>query len=89
MIKLDRDVYRQARSGEMSLEALADYLMKNYPVYEIAMSLAETINFQEIKPIVISEEEFRTHFRIRGIKDNGQAELRGRKPKIDDIVTLK
>lgn len=88
MIKLERDVYRQARSGEMTLQQLADYLLRTYPVYEIAMSLAETINFQEIKPIVISEEEFRTHFRIRGIKDNGEAELRGR-PKSDSIVTLK
>lgn len=88
MIALDRNIYRQAKAGEMSLEKLADYLLKNYPVYEIALSLAETIHYTEPKPIVISEEEFRTHFRIRGIKENGQAELRGR-PKSDSIVTLK
>lgn len=88
MIQLDRNVYRQAKTGEMTLQQLADYLLRTYPVYEIALSLAETINYTEPKPIVISEEEFRTHFRIRGIKENGQAELRGR-PKSDSIVTLK
>ncbi len=81
MIALPRNIYAEAKSGTMSLERLADYLMKNYPVYEIALSLAETIHYTEPKPIVISEEEFRTHFRIRGVKDSGEAELRGRPRK--------
>ena len=81
MIALDRNIYRQAKTGEMSLERLADYLLKTYPVYEIALSLAETIHYTEPKPIVISEEEFRTHFRIRGVKESGEAELRGRPRK--------
>ena len=81
MIQLPRPIYADAKAGHMSLDALADYLLKNYPVYEIAMSLAETINYTEPKPIVISEEEFRTHFRIRGVKDSGEAELRGRPRK--------
>ena len=82
MIALDRNIYRQAKTGEMSLEQLADYLLKTYPVYEIALSLAETINYEEPKPIVITREEFSKHFRIRGVRDNGEAELRGR-PKND------
>jgi thioredoxin-related protein len=82
MIQLPRPVYAEAKSGNMSLEKLADYLLKNYPVYEIALSLAETINYEEPKPIVITKEEFAKHFRIRGVRDNGEAELRGR-PKND------
>ena len=82
MIALDRNIYRQAKTGEMSLERLAEYLLKNYPVYEIALSLAETINYEEPKPIAISREEFEAHFRIRGVKSDGSEEKRGR-PKND------
>lgn len=81
MLQLPRPIYTDAKSGNMTLDALADYLLKNYPVFEIARSLAETIEYTEPKPIVISEEEFRTHFRIRGVKDSGEAELRGRPRK--------
>ena len=81
MIQLPRNIYLEAKSGAMSTERLADYLMKNYPVYEIALALAETINYNEPKPIAISREEFEAHFRIRGVKDNGEAELRGRPRK--------
>ena len=82
MIQLERAVYAQAKSGRMSLDALAEYLLKTYPVYEIARSLAETIQYTEPKPIVISEEEFRTHFRIRGTRNSGEEERRGR-PRAD------
>lgn len=86
MIQLERAVYAQAKSGQMSLDALAEYLLKTYPVYEIARSLAETIQYDPPKPIVISEEEFRTHFRIRGKRSDGEGEeLRGR-PRKDSTI---
>lgn len=78
MIAIDRAVYKQAKTGEITLEQLADYLMRNFPAYEIALSLAETINFEVYKPITITQEEFNQHFRIRGIKPNGEEERRGR-----------
>ena len=83
LIQLDRETYRKAKTGEMSLEALADYLMKHYPVYEIALALAETINYEAPKPI--TREEFEQHFRIRGVRADGSSEsseLRGR-PRTD------
>lgn len=85
MIAIDRQIYKQAKTGEITLEQLANYMLRNFPVYDIALSLAETINFEVYKPITISKEEFEQHFRIRGIRENGDAELRGRpraeKPK--------
>ena len=72
----------------MSLEQLADYLLKTYPVYEIALSLAETINYEAPKPITISQEEFERHFRIRGTRDvdgNMVKETRGRPSKITEL----
>lgn len=79
MIQLDRTVWKQAKSGEMSLDALAEYLLKTYPVYEIARSLAETIQYEEPKPILLTKAEFDAHFRIRGIRPDGTEETRGRR----------
>ena len=78
MIQLDRNTYRQAKTGEMTHEQLANYLLRTYPVMEIALSLAETINYESPKPITITMEEFEQHFRIRGVRPNGDKELRGR-----------
>ena len=82
MIQIEREWFRKAKSGEVTLDQLAEYLLKNFPVYEIARSLAETIEYNEPKPIVISQEEFSQHFRIRGVRADGELELRGR-PKSD------
>ena len=79
MLQIDRTIYRQAKSGEMTKEQLANYLLKTFPVYEIALALAETINYEEPKPITITQEEFEAHFRIRGIKPDGTPENRGRR----------
>ena len=80
MIALDRNIYRQAKSGEMSLKALADYLLRAYPAAEIAQSLAEIIiEYQEPKPIAITRAEFESHFRIQGVRADGTEETRGRR----------
>ena len=79
MLSIDRQIYRQAKSGEMTKEELANYLLKTFPVYEIALALAETINYEEQKPIPITQEEFSRHFRIIGVKPDGTPENRGRR----------
>lgn len=85
MIELDRQIYKQAKSGEISTERLADYLLRNYPIFEIAKALAETIHYEEPKPITITREEFNAHFRIRGVRADGTEETRGRSKKEDVI----
>ena len=79
MLQIDRTIYRQAKSGEMTKEELANYLLKTFPVYEIALALAETINYEEPKPIPITQEEFSRHFRIIGVKPDGTPENRGKR----------
>lgn len=78
MISIDRQIYRQYKDGEISTKEVADYLLRTYPVTEIALALAETLDF-EYKPITISKEEFELHFRIRGIKPDGTPENRGKR----------
>lgn len=78
MIQIDRALYRQYKDGEISVKQVADYLLRTYPVTDIALALAETLDF-DFKPITISKEEFELHFRIRGIKPDGTPENRGKR----------
>lgn len=68
----------------------ADELLAIYPVKEVVNDLMEIIknnaDFQEIvKPtvnkIVVTEEQFKEFFRIKGLDVNGQPQTRGRKSK--------
>lgn len=83
MIQIDRQIYRRYKDGEISTKEVADYLLRTYPVTEIALALAETLDF-DIKPIPITEEEFRLHFRIKGTREGSDGqyikETRGRRP---------
>jgi len=78
MIQIDRQIYKQYKDGEISVKQVADYLLRTYPVTEIALALAETLDY-DFKPITISREEFELHFRIRGIKPDGTPENRGKR----------
>ena len=78
MILIDRQIYKQYKEGEISTKEVADYLLRTYPVTEIALALAETLDI-EYKPITISQEEFSRHFRIRGVKPDGTPENRGKR----------
>lgn len=78
MISIDREIYKRYKSGDISAKEVADYLLRTYPVTEIALALAETLDF-DFKPITITQEEFNLHFRIRGIKPDGTPENRGKR----------
>ena len=78
MLSIDRNIYKQYKDGEISTKEVADYLLRTYPVTEIALALAETLDF-DFKPITITQEEFNLHFRIRGIKPDGTPENRGKR----------
>lgn len=84
MITVDRTIAKQFLNGELSTKQFADYLLRTFPVTEIALALAENFEYeQDMKPIVISQDEFNAHFRIRGTRTDGETERRGRKPKDD------
>ena len=68
------------RVNGYSIDEAAQYLINNYPVTQIAEALADMLlsDYAEVKPITISEEEFRKYFKIRGITADNQLERRGR-----------
>lgn len=76
---MDKKVLAKRVQG-MSIDEAAQYLMNNYPVTQISEALADLLltDFQPIKPVIITEEEFNAHFRIRGTTTDNQVERRGR-----------
>ncbi len=89
MIQIDRNIAKKYRDGEIDIKDIANYLITTFPVMDIAISLAETFDFEETKPIVISQEEFEKHFRIRGVRPDGTEERRGRRKEIEYAVLQK
>ena len=89
---MDKKVLSKRVQG-MSIDEAAQYLINNYPVTQIAEALADYFlsDSTQVKPITISQEEFDTHFRIRGITADNQVERRGR-PRLnreDKKTTIK
>lgn len=76
---MDKKVLAKRVQG-MSIDEAAAYLMNNYPVTQISEALADLLlsDFQPVKPIVLTQEEFDAHFRLRGISSDNQLERRGR-----------
>ena len=54
------------------------------PINTLRYMLAEFLTANAVDKIVISEEQFKQFFKIRGYKDDGQVENRGRRKKIDE-----
>lgn len=85
MLLLAKDFQKEVKDGTADVGSLANHLMRHYSVYELATSLAEMIiAAEENSPskITVSQEEYNqlmSLFRIRGIKDTGEKETRGRK----------
>lgn len=79
----DQSISKRLKEGAISTDELAKYLLDNYPTPVLAMELAECLlDNQAQKPIILSMEEFQSHFRVRGTKwVDGQMVPEGRGSK--------
>lgn len=76
MITIDAKLKKEIKDGDIT--RLTAYLMKTYPVFDIAESLADALmNSTAPAKITLSIEDFLTHFKLRGIKEDGTIENRG------------
>ena len=84
MIKVPKNLIQS-----MPVEELADWIIKNFPVYDIAVSAAEMLkNEGEEDKISISYAQLRRYFKVRGLATTSPftAENRGRKPKSERAI---
>lgn len=62
---------------------LINFMMMNYPMNTLMEMLAEYV-LEDVtntaQPIVMTQEQFNAHFRIRNVRPDGTTETRGRKP---------
>lgn len=83
MLLVDKDTLKLIREKNIDLQNLADHLVRNNTVYDLALRLAEyMLKDTTPKKITLSEEEYQTVmglFRVRGVTDSGEKETRGRK----------
>lgn len=90
MLFLDKDFKKEMGNRNVSIQELADYLVRNNTVYDLAMQLAEYIirerERQPFSKIVVTEAEFQaitSLFRIKGYTATGEKDGRGRPPKTE------
>lgn len=76
MIRLLKNFY------SLPQKDLADHLVKNYPIYEIAETAAELLKERDdADKIIITFEQFRRYFKIKGVNSiSFSRENRGRMP---------
>lgn len=74
-------IKKYPRGQRLSAEELASWLIANYPIMDIAYTAANyLIDGEEDNRIIVTMEQFRRFFRIRGYQPDGTQENRGRKP---------
>ncbi len=89
MIELNRNTLTQLKHGEMTEQDLRHFIIENYPMGEIISTCAYLLikysfNTQPTK-ITITQDEFDSHFRIVGLKEDGTKETRGRKRRAMEV----
>lgn len=83
MLKIPKNLY------SLPTEELADYLIKNFSVYDIATATAELLKGEEeVDKISITYSQFRRFFKVRGLAANSPfvRENRGRKPLSEKAI---
>lgn len=74
-------IKRYPRGQRLTPEELANWLIANHPITDIAYTAANyLLDAEDDFRIIITQEQFRRCFRVRGFQADGTAERRGRKP---------
>lgn len=85
MITFTKKLKDEFLASDDAVKAASNYLMSNYSINDIVASLAQAlINQPEVTRITVTQEEYNTLislFRVRGIREDGTLEYRGRKRK--------
>lgn len=83
MFLLDKALASAVRSGQADRRELVQDLLRNNNVITLAERLADyVITYEEPRPIVVSQEEYDrivSLFKIRGLRQDGTIENRGKK----------
>lgn len=77
-------------AADDAVKAAANFIMANYSINDIVESLAQAlINQPSVTRIPLNPDEYEAVmglFRVRGVREDGTAEFRGRKRKNNETV---
>lgn len=87
MITFTKKQKEEFLATDDAVKAAANYLMNNYAITDIVESLAQAlINQQNVTRIPLNPDEYEAVmalFRVRGERNDGTAEKRGRRKKAE------
>lgn len=90
MITFTKKLKDEFLASEDAVKAASNYLMNNYAITDIVESLAQAlINQPSVTRIPLNPDEYEAVmglFRVRGVREDGTAEFRGRKRKNNETV---
>ena len=88
MINIDKNILRDIGDTNTAIQTLADYLIRNNSIFDLALELSERIIREKsatpVSKIVVTEDEYRSIinlFRVKGYNDDGTVNKRGRPKK--------
>lgn len=85
MITFTKKLKDEFLASDDAVKAASNYLMNNYAITDIVESLAQAlINQPSVTRIPLNPDEYEAVmglFRVRGVREDGTAEYRGRKRK--------
>lgn len=86
MIKLTTTQQAQVRKGDLTKEELQTLVLSHNmgEIVETCVTLLIENCTNYPSKIVITEEDFKNHFRFVGMSEDGTPENRGRKPKTQE-----
>ena len=85
MINIDKNILREVSDTNTAIQTLADYLIRNNSIFDIALELSERIIREKsatpASKIVVTEDEYRSIislFRVKGFNEDGTKSNKGR-----------
>ena len=88
MINIDKTILRDVSDTNTAIQNLADYLIRNNSIFDLALELSERIIREKsatpASKIVVTEDEYRmliSLFRVKGFNEDGTVNKRGRPKK--------
>ena len=88
MINIDKTILRDIGDTNTAIQTLADYLIRNNSIFDLALELSERIIREKsatpASKIVVTEDEYRmliSLFRVKGFNEDGTVNKRGRPKK--------
>jgi hypothetical protein len=83
-------VLRIKRFPNLPQADLAEWLIRNYNVMDVAFTAAcFLLESQQVEKVVLTQEQFVKFFKVRGLREDGMEETRGRRSLAERLAAAR